>query len=51
MHHVNEKIYRACFQSVLTYGTETWVVKAKNPCSLEKAIRMMTRWMYDVIEG
>ena len=35
------KIFRACVQSVLTYGTETWAMKADNLHSLEKAECMM----------
>ena len=39
------KIFRACVQSVLTYGTETWALKAENLQSLERAERMMVRSM------
>jgi len=45
---MNGKMFRACVQSVLTYGTETWAVKAKNLQSLGRAERMMMRWMCDV---
>ena len=40
----------ACVQSVLTYGigTETWAMKAENLHSLERAERMMVRWMCGV---
>ena len=27
-HRMKGKIFRACVQSVLTYGTETWAMKA-----------------------
>ena len=27
---IKGKIFRACVQSVLTYGTETWAMKAEN---------------------
>ena len=42
------KIFRACVQSVLTYGTETWAMKAENLHGLERAERMMVRWMCGV---
>ena len=42
------KIFRACVQSVLIYGTETWAMKAENLYSLERAERMMVRWMCGV---
>ena len=42
------KVFRACVQSVLTYGTETWAVKAENLHSLERAECMMVRWMCGV---
>ena len=45
---MNGKMFRACVQSVLTYGTETWAVKAKNLQSLGGAERMMMRWMCGV---
>ena len=41
-------IYRACVQSVLTYGTEIWVMKAENLHSLERTGQMMVRWMCGV---
>ena len=47
-HRMKGKIFRACVQSVLTYGTETWVMKAENLQSLERAERMMVRRMCDV---
>ena len=39
------KIFRPCVQSLLTYGTETWAMKAENLHSLERAERMMVRWI------
>ena len=45
-YHINikGKIYRTCVQSVLTYGTETWVMTKKaNLQSLERTERMMVR--------
>ena len=44
-YHIKGKIYKACVQSVLTCGTETWVMKAENRHSLERTERMMVRWM------
>ena len=45
---IKGKIYRACVQSVLTYGTETWAMKVANLQSLERMERMMARWMCGV---
>ena len=36
-------------QSVLIYRTETWGLKAENLHSLERAERMMVRWMCGVL--
>ena len=47
-YHMEGKIFRACVQSVLTYGTETWAMKAENLQSLGRAERMMVRWMCGV---
>ena len=47
-YHIKGKIFRACVQSVLTYGTETWAMKAENLQSLGRAERMMVRWMCGV---
>ena len=35
----------------LIYGTETWAMKKVNLQSLERAERMMVRWMCSVAEG
>ena len=35
-YRIKRKIYRACFQSVSTYGTETWAMRAENLKSLER---------------
>ena len=40
---IKVKIYRACVQGVLTYGTETWAMKVANLLSLERTERMMVR--------
>ena len=42
-YHIKCKISRACVQSVLTYGSETWALKAEIVHSLERAERMMVR--------
>ena len=47
-YYIRGKIFRACVQSVLTYGTETWAMKAENLQSLGRAEHMMVRWMCDV---
>ena len=39
---------KACVQSALTYGTETWAMKKANLQSLERTERMMVRWMCGV---
>ena len=33
---------------MLTYGTETWAMKSENLHSLERAERMMVRWLCGV---
>ena len=45
---IKGKIYKACVQSALTYGTETWAMKKANLQSLERTERMMVRWMCGV---
>ena len=47
-HRIKGRIYSACVQSVLIYGTETWAMKADDLRSLEKTERMMVRWMCGV---
>lgn len=42
------KIYQACVRSVLTYGSETWAMKAEDMRRLERTERMMVRWMCGV---
>ena len=42
------KIYRACVQSVLVYGSETWPMKEEDTLRLERAERAMVRWMCGV---
>jgi hypothetical protein len=39
------KIYKACVQSVLIYGSETWAMKVEDTQRLERTERMMVRWM------
>ena len=47
-YRIKGKIYKACVQSALTYGTETWAMKEANLQSLERTERMMVRWMCGV---
>jgi hypothetical protein len=42
------KIYTACVQSVLVYGSETWSMKLDDMQRLERTERMMVRWMCGV---
>lgn len=42
------KIYKACVQSVLVYGSETWPMKVDDKQRLERTERMMVRWMCSV---
>ena len=42
------KIYKACVQSVLVYGSETWPMKEEDRRRLERSERMMVRWMCGV---
>ena len=42
------KVYRACVQSVLVYGSETWPVKVEDMQHLERTERMMVSWMCGV---
>jgi hypothetical protein len=42
------KIYRACFQRVMVYGSETWAVKVSDMSRLERADNTMVRWMCGV---
>ena len=51
-YRIKGKIYRACVQIVLTYGTEIWAMKVANLQSLERTEWMMVRWMCGgVFEG
>jgi len=42
------KIYRACVQSVLVYGSDTWAAKGEDTQRLQRTERMMMRWMCGV---
>jgi len=42
------KFYRACVQSVLLYGSETWATKVEDDNQLVRAERAMARWMWGV---
>jgi hypothetical protein len=45
---IKGKIYRACVQRVIVYGSETWPVKNDDMQRLERAERRMVRWMCGV---
>ena len=47
-YRIKGKIYKACVESVLTYGIETWAMNKANLQSLERTERMMVRWMCGV---
>ena len=47
-YRIKGKIYKACVQSALTYGTETRAMKKASLHSLERTERMMVRWMCGV---
>ena len=47
-YRIEGRISSAFVQSVLIYGTETWVMKADDLRSLERTERMMVRWMCGV---
>ena len=42
---VKGKVYKACVQRVLVYGSETWPVKMEDMQRLVRTERMMVRWM------
>jgi len=42
------KVYSACMQRVLVYGSETWPAKSEDMQRLERMERMMVRWMCGV---
>ena len=45
---VKGKVYKACVQRVLVYGSETWPVKVEDMQRLERTERSMVRWMCGV---
>ena len=45
---VKGQVYRSCVQTVLVYGSETWPVKNEDVQRMERAERMMVRWMCGV---
>jgi hypothetical protein len=45
---VKGKVYKACVQRVLVYGSETWAVRVEDMQRLERTERMMVRWMCGV---
>ena len=42
---VKGKIYKACVQSVLIHGSETWPMKVDDIQRLERTERLMVKWM------
>ena len=47
-YHMKGKIFWACVESVLTYGTETWAMKAEKMQSLGRATERMMMIEIDV---
>mgnify|MGYP003454445976 CR=1 FL=1 len=45
---VKGRVYKTCVQSVLLYGSETWPVTTEDMQCVERAERMMIRWMCGV---
>ena len=45
---LKEKFYKACIQSVMVYGSETWKRKMEDLQRLERKERMMLRWVCGV---
>src|SRR2546425_1515899 len=45
---VKEKIYRACVQRVLVYGSETWPMKVNDMQRFVRTENSMGRWMFGV---
>jgi len=45
---VKGKLYSACVQSVMIFGSETWAVKVDDTQRLDRTERMMVRWMCEV---
>ena len=41
-------LYRMCGQRMIVYGSETWPMRAEEMRRLERAERMMIRWMCGV---
>ena len=50
-YRIKGRIYSACVQSVLIYGTETWAMKAADLRSLERTERMMVRSVLELLGG
>jgi len=45
---VKGKLYSACVQCVMIYGSETWAMKLEDMQRLERTEKMMIRWMCGV---
>ena len=46
--NIKRQIYRTCVRPVMTYGSETWVVKSVEETILRRAEKRMRRMMCDV---
>ena len=42
------KIYKACVQTVMIYGSDTWAMKVEDSHKLERTEASMMRWMCGV---
>ena len=42
---VKGKVYSACVQCVMTYGSEPWPLRMEDTHRLERAEKMMIKWM------
>ena len=45
------KAYNACVQCVMTYGSETLSMRAEDMRGLERAVKIMIRWICRVALG
>ena len=45
---LKRKFYKMCVQRVMVYGSETWPMRVEEVRRLERAERMMRRWMCGV---
>ena len=45
---MKERVYSAYVQCVMTFGSETWPMRVEDMRRLERAEKMMIRWMCGV---